>query len=56
MNPGLEPEVGYSLDYEYSVAQSPQGGYFYVKWWDDGPISRADPRKAKKSVRTSTGA
>ena len=34
---GLEPEVGSSLEYEYSVTQLPPGDYIYVKWWEDGP-------------------
>ena len=31
--PGLDPEVGSSLEYKYSVTQSPSGDYIYVKWW-----------------------
>ena len=34
----LDPEVGSSLGYEYSVTQSPPGDYIYVKWWDGGPV------------------
>ena len=34
----LEPEVGYSLEYKYSVTQFPPGDYIYVKWWDSGPV------------------
>ena len=41
--PGLDPEVGSSLEYEYIVTQSPSGEYIYVKWWDDGMVSRDVP-------------
>ena len=43
LHPLLEPEVGSSLEYEYSVTKSPLGGYSYVKWWYVGPILRANP-------------
>ena len=36
-HPVLDPEVGSSLEYEYSVTQSPPGDYIYVKGWDGGP-------------------
>ena len=29
---GLDSGVGSSLEYEYSVTQSPPGDYCYVKW------------------------
>ena len=45
MYPGLDPGVEFSLEYEYSVTQSPPGDYCYVKWWDSGPIFRAEPRQ-----------
>ena len=35
---GLDPEVGSSLEYNYSVTQFPPGDYIYVKWWDGGPV------------------
>ena len=36
-HPRLDPEVGSSLKYKYSVTQSRPGDYIYVKWWDGGP-------------------
>ena len=44
LRPGLDPGVGSSLQYEYSVIQSPPVDYCYFKWWDGGPILRAEPR------------
>ena len=38
LHPGLDPEMVSSLEYKYSVTQSPPGDYIYVKWWDDGPV------------------
>ena len=35
---GLDPEVGSSLEYEYSVTQWLLGDYIYVKWWDGGLV------------------
>ena len=52
MYPGLDPGVEFSLEYEYSVTQSPPGDHCYVKWWDSGPISRAEPRRKDKSGNT----
>ena len=49
LHPGLDPGVGSSLEYKYSVTQSPPGDYFYVKWWDGGPILRANLRQRDKS-------
>ena len=34
------------------MIQSPPGGYCYVKWWDGGPISQADPRQKYESGTT----
>ena len=51
----LDLEVGSRLDYEYSVTQLTPGDYCCVKWWDDGPVSRAGPRKSEKSSEPSTG-
>ena len=31
-HPGMDTEVGYSLEYEYSVTQFPPGDYIYVNW------------------------
>ena len=36
-HPGLDPDLGSSLEYEDSVTQSPPGDYIYVKGWDGGP-------------------
>ena len=38
-NLGLDPEVGSSLEYEYSETQLQSGGYIHVKWWDGRPVS-----------------
>ena len=43
--PELDPVVGSSLEYDYSVTQFPPGDYCYVKWWDGGTISRSKPRQ-----------
>ena len=40
-HPGLEPEVGSSLEYKYSETQSQSGGYIHVKWWNGRPVLRA---------------
>ena len=37
-HPGLDPEVGSSLEYKYSVTQLPPVDYVYVKWWGGGPV------------------
>ena len=37
LHPGLDPEVGSSLDDEYSVTESPPVYYCHVKWWYGGP-------------------
>ena len=42
------------LDEEYSVSQLSPGDYRYVKWWDDGPVLRAERIKSDKSGETST--
>ena len=52
MYPGLDPELGSSLEYEYSVTQLPPGDYRYVKWWDGGPILRAGQRQ-KEEIGTT---
>ena len=36
--PVLDTGVIFSLEYKYSVTQLPPGDYYYVKWWDSGPI------------------
>ena len=41
--------MGFRLEYECSVTQSPPEDYFYVKSWDGGPISRAEPRRKDES-------
>ena len=41
--------MGSICDYEYSVTQSMPGDYCYVKWWDGGPIPRAELRGEDKS-------
>ena len=51
LHPGLDPEVGSSLDDSYSVTQSPPGNYCYVKWWDGGPILRAST-KARNEIES----
>ena len=48
---GLEPEVESSLNGNYSVTQSPPVDYYYVKWWDGGPIPRASTKKARTKVK-----
>ena len=55
LHTGLDPEVGSSLDYEYSVTQSPPGGYCDVKWWDGRLVSRAST-KARNKVKAVSGA
>ena len=52
LNLRLDPGVVSSLEYEYSVTQSPPGDYRYVKWWDGGPILQADPRQKDESGST----
>ena len=49
LDPGLDPGVGFSLEYKCGVIQSPPGDYLCLKWWDNGPISRAEPRRKDKS-------
>ena len=34
---GLDLGVASSLEYKYSVTESPPGDFVYVKWWDGGP-------------------
>ena len=48
--------MGSSLEYKYSVTQSPPGYYHYVKWWDGGTVLRVEPMKAGKGVEASSGA
>ena len=54
MYPGLDLELGYSLDDKYSVTQSAPGDYFYVKWWDSGTIPRFE-LSWKMKVEALTG-
>ena len=49
LHPVLDPEVGSSLDDEYTVTQFPPGYYFYVKWWDGGLILQASTKVRNKS-------
>ena len=47
MHQELDPGLGFSLEYECSVTQSPKGYYFYVKGGTVGQFcepSRAEPR------------
>ena len=56
MHPGIEPEVGFIIEYEYSVTQFPPGDYFYAKGWYGGSVLLAEPRKSENSAKTLTGA
>ena len=44
----MHPEVGSSLDNEYSVTQSLLGNYRYVKWWYYGLVLQAKLKKLTK--------
>ena len=51
MHPGLDPGVGSSLEYEYSLTQFLPGDYRYVNWCDSGTIlrpSRGERMKVRK--------
>ena len=52
-HPGLDPDLGSSLEYEYSVTQSPPGDYIYVKGWDGGPGFRELCRESQIVRRLS---
>ena len=44
--------MGSSLEYDYSVTQLLPGDYRYVKWWEGGPILRAELRQKDESGNT----
>ena len=52
LHPGLDLELGSRLEYKYSVTQLPPGDYGCVKWWYDGPVLQAEPRKSSRSVKS----
>ena len=54
MHPGMDPEVGYRIDDNYSVTQSLPWDYRYVKWWGSGPILHSGPRRRTTIVGTSS--
>ena len=47
--------MGYSLDDNYSATQLPPGDYYYVKWWDGGPISRASNKETRNKSERRKG-
>ena len=49
LHTGMDPGLGSSLEYKYSVTQFSPGYYCYVKWWDGGPIFWAKPRQKDES-------
>ena len=47
VDPSLDPGVGFSLEYECSVTQSPPGRYFYFKGETVGRFFEPSQAKAK---------
>ena len=55
LHPGLDSEVGSSLDEEYSVTQLLPGDYYYVKWWGGGPIPLSNTKEEMTKVKDASG-